>query len=206
MDSSFKKLQKTPSQWGHALHMEIEPDAIDSARYYFRMVADCVLEAVLKAISINNHTVKAQIWDTAGQERYRAITSAYYRGALGALLVYDISKTDTFSHAERWLKELRDHSESNIVITLVGNKSDLRHLRAVNEDSARTFAVQNNIFFIETSALDSSYVDQAFNQILNEIYKKHSQRLDSGNMQHKPEGSSIVLPNDSNSGNSNKCC
>jgi small GTP-binding protein len=67
-------------------------------------------------------SLSAQIWDTAGQERYRAITSAYYRGAVGALLVYDISKQSTFENVDRWLKELKDHAESNIVIMLVGNK------------------------------------------------------------------------------------
>lgn len=85
-------------------------------------------------------TIKAQIWDTAGQERYRAITSAYYRGAVGALLVYDISKHQTYENVTRWLKELRDHADSNIVIMLVGNKSDLRHLRAVPTEEAKQFA------------------------------------------------------------------
>lgn len=78
--------------------------------------------------------------DTAGQERYRAITSAYYRGAVGALLVYDIAKHLTYENVERWLRELRDHADQNIVIMLVGNKSDLRHLRAVPTDEARAFA------------------------------------------------------------------
>lgn len=76
----------------------------------------------------------------AGQERYRAITSAYYRGAVGALLVYDIAKHPTYVNVARWLKELRDHADSNIVIMLVGNKSDLRHLRAVPTDEAKAFA------------------------------------------------------------------
>ena len=79
-------------------------------------------------------------WDTAGQERYRAITSAYYRGAVGALLVYDISKHQTYENVTRWLRELRDHADSNIVIMLVGNKSDLRHLRAVPTEEAKQFA------------------------------------------------------------------
>lgn len=83
---------------------------------------------------------QAQIWDTAGQERYRAITSAYYRGAVGALLVYDISKHQTYDNVTRWLKELRDHADANIVIMLVGNKSDLRHLRAVPTEEAKQFA------------------------------------------------------------------
>ena len=103
---------------------------------------------------------------TAGQERYRAITSAYYRGAVGALLVYDISKHITYENVVRWLKELRDHADSNIVIMLVGNKSDLRHLRAVPTEEAKAFATENSLFFIETSALDASNVELAFQNIL----------------------------------------
>ncbi|ODM94446.1 Ras-related protein Rab-11B [Orchesella cincta] len=80
-----------------------------------------------RSIKVDGKTIKAQIWDTAGQERYRAITSAYYRGAVGALLVYDIAKHLTYENVERWLRELRDHADPNIVIMLVGNKSDLRH-------------------------------------------------------------------------------
>lgn len=85
------------------------------------------VEFATRSIQVDGKTIKAQIWDTAGQERYRAITSAYYRGAVGALLVYDIAKHLTYENVERWLKELRDHADNNIVIMLVGNKSDLRH-------------------------------------------------------------------------------
>jgi len=119
----------------------------------------------------DNKTIKSQIWDTAGQERYRAITSAYYRGAVGALLVYDIAKHVTYENVERWLKELRDHADSNIVIMLVGNKSDLRHLRAVPTEEAKAFAEKNSLSFIETSALDSTNVEAAFQNILTEIYR-----------------------------------
>lgn len=98
------------------------------------------VEFATRSISVDGKTVKAQIWDTAGQERYRAITSAYYRGAVGALLVYDIAKHPTYVNVSRWLKELRDHADSNIVIMLVGNKSDLRHLRAVPTEEAKAFA------------------------------------------------------------------
>jgi len=115
---------------------------------------------------VDSKTIKAQIWDTAGQERYRAITSAYYRGAVGALLVYDISKRQTYENVQRWLKELRDHADSNIVIMLVGNKSDLKHLRAVPTEEAKAFASENNLSFIETSALDASNVELAFQNIL----------------------------------------
>ena len=104
------------------------------------------VEFATRSIQVDGKTIKAQIWDTAGQERYRAITSAYYRGAVGALLVYDIAKHLTYENVERWLKELRDHADQNIVIMLVGNKSDLRHLRAVPTDEAKTFAGNVPVF------------------------------------------------------------
>ena len=128
------------------------------------------VEFATRSITVDGKTIKSQIWDTAGQERYRAITSAYYRGAVGALLVYDISKQVTFENVERWLNELRDHADSNIVIMLVGNKSDLRHLRAVSTEEASQFAEKHGLSFIETSALESTNVEEAFQQILTEIY------------------------------------
>lgn len=145
------------------------------------------VEFSTRTVVIDNVTVKAQIWDTAGLERYRAITSAYYRGAVGALLVYDISKNVTFDNAERWLKELYDHADSNIVIMLVGNKSDLAHLRTVPMEEARMFAEKNNLHFLETSALDSTNVELAFNTVLKEIYK----RVSSSDMSNRRDGFSI---------------
>jgi len=129
------------------------------------------VEFATRTLSIDDKTIKAQIWDTAGQERYRAITSAYYRGAVGALLVYDIAKHSSFVNATRWLKELRDHADAKIIIMLVGNKSDLKHLRAVPTDEAKALAVENNLLFVETSALDASNVESAFQTILADIYR-----------------------------------
>jgi len=129
------------------------------------------VEFATRSITVDSKTLKAQIWDTAGQERYRAITAAYYRGAVGALLVYDIAKHATYVNVTRWLKELRDHADSNIVIMLVGNKSDLKHLRAVPTEEAKAFAAENGLSFIETSALDASNVESAFQTILTDIYR-----------------------------------
>ncbi|RVX13621.1 Ras-related protein Rab11C [Vitis vinifera] len=89
------------------------------------------------------------------KKRYRAITSAYYRGAVGALLVYDITKRQTFENVQRWLRELRDHADSNIVIMMAGNKSDLNHLRAVSGDDAQILAEKEGLSFLETSALEA---------------------------------------------------
>ncbi|EFA84797.1 Rab GTPase [Heterostelium album PN500] len=129
------------------------------------------VEFATRTIVTEGKTIKAQIWDTAGQERYRAITSAYYRGAVGALLVYDIAKQATYKSVERWLTELRENADRNfdIEIMLVGNKSDLRHLREVSTDEAKEFAEKHKLLFIETSALDSSNVDVAFQTILTQI-------------------------------------
>ncbi|XP_049770944.1 ras-related protein Rab-11A isoform X3 [Schistocerca cancellata] len=162
---------------------------------------------------VDGKTIKAQIWDTAGQERYRAITSAYYRGAVGALLVYDIAKHLTYENVERWLRELRDHADQNIVIMLVGNKSDLRHLRAVPTDEAKMFAERNGLSFIETSALDSTNVETAFQNILTEIYRIVSQKQipDSPDEDNTPSGNMKpihVEPTDESSaaGAKRACC
>ncbi|XP_039608493.1 RAB11a, member RAS oncogene family, like [Polypterus senegalus] len=168
------------------------------------------VEFATRSIRVEGKTVKAQIWDTAGQERYRAITSAYYRGAVGALLVYDIAKHLTYENAERWLQELRDHADSNIVIMLVGNKSDLRHLRAVPTDEAKAFAEKNGLSFIETSALDSSNVELAFQTILTEIYRIVSQRQITGKIDPDfPPSSNVVpitMPPTSPSNKQTGCC
>jgi len=138
------------------------------------------VEFATKSIQTDGKTIKAQIWDTAGQERYRAITSAYYRGAVGALLVYDISKRGSYDNVARWLKELRDHADQNIVIMLVGNKKDLRHMRQVQTDEAKEFCKQHKLFFIETSALADSNVTTAFETILKEIYRLISRKSTPG--------------------------
>jgi len=173
------------------------------------------VEFATKSIQSDSKTIKAQIWDTAGQERYRAITSAYYRGAVGALLVYDISKRNSYDSVARWLKELRDHADPQIVIMLVGNKKDLRHMRQVQTDEAKEFCKQNKLFFIETSALADSNVATAFETILKEIYRQISRKIvssDSGQNSFQPsQGQSIVLteenvnPTPTNE-SSKKCC
>ncbi|KAG5970081.1 Ras- protein Rab-11B [Claviceps cyperi] len=169
------------------------------------------VEFATRSIQVDSKTIKAQIWDTAGQERYRAITSAYYRGAVGALLVYDISKHQTYENVTRWLKELRDHADANIVIMLVGNKSDLRHLRAVPTEEAKAFASENHLSFIETSALDASNVELAFQNILTEIYRiVSSKALESGDGAQATIGAgtniSLSKPADDEASKSGKCC
>ncbi|KAL0422216.1 UNVERIFIED_CONTAM: Ras-related protein RABA2a [Sesamum latifolium] len=147
-------------------------------------------------------------YGTRPAKRYRAITSAYYRGALGALLVYDVTKPTTFDNVSRWLKELRDHADSNIVIMLIGNKTDLKHLRAVATEDAQGFAEKEGLSFIETSALEATNVEKAFQTILSEIYRiisKKSLASDEPAPTSIKEGKTLVVgPQDNNT--KKTCC
>ncbi|KAL0399437.1 UNVERIFIED_CONTAM: Ras-related protein Rab11B [Sesamum radiatum] len=157
--------------------------AEDDYDYLFNLESKSTIgvEFATRSIRVDDKIVKAQIWDTAGQERYRAITSAYYRGAVGALLVYDVTRHVTFENVERWLKELRDHTDQNIVIMLVGNKADLRHLRAVSTEDGQAFAEREKTYYMETSALESMNVENAFTEVLTQIYHIVSRKaLDIG--------------------------
>ncbi|XP_065019710.1 ras-related protein Rab11C-like [Musa acuminata AAA Group] len=168
------------------------------------------VEFATKTLQVEGKTIKAQIWDTAGQERYRAITSAYYRGAVGALLVYDITKKQTFDSIQRWLRELRDHADSNIVIILAGNKSDLKHLRAISQDAGRALAEKEGLSFLETSALESLNVDKAFQTIISEIYhiinKKALAAQEAARTAGPPVQGTTIDVSDSAGGSRSACC
>jgi GTPase SAR1 family protein len=121
--------------------------------------------------------------------------------------VYDIAKHLTYENVQRWLKELREHADSNIVIMMVGNKSDLRHLRAVPTEEAAKFAEENKLSFIETSALDATNVEDAFKNILTEIYKIVSQKSLSGATKAPLQDDTVVIkPTDSTPQQPKSCC
>ncbi|CEP62936.1 Rab family GTPase LALA0_S06e07316g [Lachancea lanzarotensis] len=171
------------------------------------------VEFATRTIEVEGRKIKAQIWDTAGQERYRAITSAYYRGAVGALIVYDISKSGSYENCNHWLTELRENADENVAVGLIGNKSDLAHLRAVPTDEAKNFAQENQLLFTETSALNSENVDQAFRELITAIYQmvsKHQVDLNEygTNAGNAPKGPTISLtPAPAKKGkSSNNCC
>ena len=126
-----------------------------------------------KNIKIENKIVKGQIWDTAGQERYRAITSAYYKGAHGAFVVFDVTQRETFDAVDRWVNDLRNNTDERLVIVLIGNKSDLEDKRAVKKEEGEDKARENEIAFLETSALTTDNIEKAFNEILNKVYEAY---------------------------------
>eukprot|EP01155_Anaeramoeba_flamelloides_P003211 Anaeramoba_flamelloidesa1061283_44.p1 GENE.a1061283_44~~a1061283_44.p1 ORF type:complete len:225 (-),score=40.59 a1061283_44:25-699(-) len=115
-----------------------------------------------RLIDIEGEKIKLQIWDTAGQESFRSITRSYYRGAAGALLVYDITRRETFNHLVSWLEDARQHSSKDLKIMLVGNKLDLDYKREVSYEEGLTFAQEHNLTFVETSAKSSQNIEEAF--------------------------------------------
>ncbi|KAL4460416.1 hypothetical protein ABPG74_000167 [Tetrahymena malaccensis] len=133
------------------------------------------IEFATKTVTLRDGgTIKTQIWDTAGQEKYRSITSAHYRKAVGALLVYDVTKEKSFESIQRWLEEIRLHADKDIVLMLVGNKVDLIHKnpeqRKVSKIEATNFAKQNGLLFEESSALFDVNINDVFERLLEEIY------------------------------------
>jgi len=114
-------------------------------------------------------SVKLQVWDTAGQERYRALSSAYYRGALGALVVYDITNRQSLESIPKWLEEIDRYCTQDIVVILVGNKLDLDDQRCITIEEGKALAAKENMFFIETSAKDATNIEKAFVLLSKEI-------------------------------------
>jgi len=125
-----------------------------------------------RMITIDGKQIKLQIWDTAGQESFRSITRSYYRGAAGALLVYDITRRETFNHLTQWLEDARQHASANMVIMLIGNKCDLEQRREVKKEEGEAFAREHGLIFMETSAKTAQNVEEAFINTAKEIYKK----------------------------------
>jgi Ras-related protein Rab-1A len=123
----------------------------------------------IRTIELEGKTIKLQIWDTAGQERFRTITSSYYRGAHGIIVVYDVTDEDTFKNVKQWLNEIERYACDNVNKLLVGNKSDLVSRKVVEYTEAKEFADQRGIPFLETSAKSSTNVEQAFMTMAAEI-------------------------------------
>ena len=123
----------------------------------------------IRTVELEGKTVKLQIWDTAGQERFRTITSSYYRGAHGIIVVYDVTDAESFNNVKQWLNEIDRYANENVNKLLVGNKSDLTAKRAVDYETAKAFADEIGIPFLETSAKNATNVEQAFMTMAGEI-------------------------------------
>ncbi len=165
-----------------------------------------------KNISVNNRNVRIQIWDTAGQEAFRSITRSYYKSSTCAFIVYDITEKKTFYDVTSWLQDCRDMCYKNILIYLIGNKSDLEDKRQdmcykniliylignksdledkrqVTEEEGREFAEENNLVFFETSALNGNNIEEIFTQSATELVNK----LEAGELKDDFNNSGIKI-------------
>ncbi|CAB1455197.1 unnamed protein product [Pleuronectes platessa] len=133
------------------------------------------LPFLTQTVCLDDTTVKFEIWDTAGQERYHSLAPMYYRGAQAAIVVYDITNTDTFTRAKNWVKELQRQASPNIVIALAGNKADLSNKRAVDFQEAQSYADDNSLLFMETSAKTAMNVNEIFMAIAKKLPKNEPQ-------------------------------
>lgn len=143
-----------------------------------RFADDSYLESYISTIGVDfkirtveqdAKTIKLQIWDTAGQERFRTITSSYYRGAHGIIVVYDVTDQESFNNVKQWLNEIDRYATESVNKLLVGNKCDLTDQRVVSYEAGKVLADEVGIPFLETSAKDSTNVEQAFMKMTAEI-------------------------------------
>jgi small GTP-binding protein len=129
------------------------------------------VEFITKSYKIKNQIFKIELWDTAGQERYKSITAVYYKGAKGALVVYDTTSKMSFNNIDKWLAEIKDKTSNDLKLMIIGNKIDLKEFREVSNEQATEKAKTLGIPIMETSALDATNVKEAFNDLIREMYK-----------------------------------
>ena len=134
----------------------------------------------IRTIELDGKTIKLQIWDTAGQERFRTITSSYYRGAHGIIVVYDVTDQESYANVKQWLQEIDRYASENVNKLLVGNKSDLTTKKVVDNTTAKEFADSLGVPFLETSAKNATNVEQAFMTMAAEIKKRMGPGAASG--------------------------
>uniref|UniRef100_A0A0R3W2B0 Ras-related protein Rab-1 n=1 Tax=Taenia asiatica TaxID=60517 RepID=A0A0R3W2B0_TAEAS len=162
----------------------------------------------IRSVDLDGHHIKLQIWDTAGQERFRTMTVAYYRGAHGIIVVYDVTSEESFRNLELWMEEIKRHARSDVIKILVGNKSDLEDRRKVTYEQGAEFANLHGLHFFETSAKSASRVEEAFFSMAEQLLKSFRQQRQQQLQQQQSQ--SIVItqtePVKANSQSTGYCC
>ncbi|KAK8957803.1 Ras-related protein RABF2b [Platanthera zijinensis] len=153
-----------------------------------------------QTLALNDETVKFEIWDTAGQERYHSLAPMYYRGAAAAIIVYDITNPATFTRAKKWVQELQSQGNANTVMALAGNKADLVEARKVTAEEAQAYAVENGLFFMETSAKTAINVNEIFCEIAKRFLQAQAQQ------QQNPNGTILMDRPATRSTTVSSCC
>ena len=163
------------------------------------------VEFVYKTLKINKEIIKVEVWDTAGEERYRSITSSYYKGANGAIIVYDLTDEESFKNVESWMNEVIKKGKQNMQFLLVGNKKDLINDRVVTEQKGIDKAKELNMNLFEASALEKDNVNEAFNFLIKEIYLSTLKEKNINTNNEEKIGQSGIALN-TNKKNKKKCC
>ena len=164
------------------------------------------VEFMSKTYKINKHLFKIEIWDTAGQERYKSITAIYYKGAKGALVVYDTTDQSSFNNIDKWILEIKEKTSKDIKLMIIGNKIDLRDERKVENEEALKKADTLGIPLMETSALDATNVKEAFYDLLKEIYKDMKDDVNNHENSFQNDKKGIDLNTNSTGKKKSKCC
>lgn len=153
----------------------------------------------IKTVELQGKKIKLQIWDTAGQERFHTITTSYYRGANGILLVYDITNPKSFDNISKWLRNINEHASEDVERMLIGNKCDMDDKRLISEERGKNVASENGIKFFETSAKDNINIEQAFITLAEDILNKQSpnREVTSGE---------VIVPGGTSQRKENSCC
>ena len=165
------------------------------------------VEFLSKSYKINDKIFKIEMWDTAGQERYKSITAAYYKGAKGALLVYDTTSAQSFENIDKWLSEIKEKTNKDIKLIIVGNKIDLIDKKVVSTEHALAKAKEWDIPLMETSAKDATNVTEAFHDLLKEMYcelSKTLQLVENKNINNK--GNNAIELDVDEQKKKKKCC
>ncbi|OHT07203.1 small GTP-binding protein [Tritrichomonas foetus] len=160
------------------------------------------VEFMSRIIETKTRRIELQLWDTAGQELFRAVTRGYYRGSIGAFIVYDITKRDSFENISRWLNDVKSTARADVVCVLIGNKSDLSDNREVTKEEAQEFAEKNHMAFFETSAKTGENIEEAMRSCLISVEKM----IDEGKYDGKIGIESVVNDDNQDAGSHSSCC
>lgn len=157
----------------------------------------------IKTVEIDGKKIKLQIWDTAGQERFHTITTSYYRGAMGIMLVYDITQEKTFDNIAKWLRNIDEHASEGVDRMILGNKCDMEDKRMVNQERGEGIAREHGIKFYETSAKENVNVEEAFMKLTQDILRKH---MAGASNDDTTKGVIVGDKNNANSKTGGNCC
>jgi Ras-related protein Rab-8A len=148
----------------------------------------------IRTIELDGKKIKLQIWDTAGQERFRTITTAYYRGAMGIMLVYDITNEKTFENIKNWIRNIEEHAAPDVQKMILGNKCDMNDKRVVTKERGEQLALEYGIRFMETSAKASMNVEESFYILSRDIKAHIDKKMEGKNSSEGRNPPSVIRP------------